>query len=363
MRSNATSEISVLLLLPKDVQAESLNRAARLAVDQVNNSTDVLTANDITLLTVESDCAETTGSEAAVSFVRQIFHSSKTQIVGIVVGPVCHESAEIVATLGSHRNISLINFQVSGSPLVNRYPNTFGMFVAPNHYVKTLFTLMQLNNWRQVVVFYEETNPFFSRGYLTNNGSFLLLPVSATYIPVNRLSRESDLRIAFVFAGTNISNQLLCLAYHNGMVFPDYQFIFINKTQSEFVGINFMYDGQPFSCSNNTDLDGHLLLTPKVVHQEDNILREETVPSGSDVGHYPISGVYDAVWSLALSLNNSIQIIENHNSNLLDYHYGRPQITEIIRNEIYQLDVQSVSGRPSIFALQCLQLVHGWSIT
>ena len=238
-----------------------------------------------------------------------------------------------------HNDTSTVYFHI------NRYPNTFGMFVAPNHYVKTLFTLMQLNNWRQVVVFYEETDPFFSRDYLTNNGSFLLLPVSATYIPVDRLSRESDLRIAYVFAGTGISNQLLCLAYHNGMVFPDYQFIFINKTQSEFVGIDFMYNGQPFSCGNNTGLDGHLLLTPKVVHQEDNILREETVPSGSDVGHYPISGVYDGVWSLALRLNNSIQIIENQNLTLLDYHYGRPQITEIIRNQIYQLDFQSASGR------------------
>ena len=344
--SNASSEIGVLLLLPKDDRSEALNSAARLAVEQINNSTEVLTANPVTLVAVESECAETgAGSEAAMSFVRQVFmHSRKTRILGVVVGPVCHESTRMVATLGSHTNVSLVNFQVSVSPLVNRYPNTFGMFVAPNQYMETILTLMLLNNWRQAVVFYEETDPFFVRDYLVNNGSLLLLPVSATYIPVDRLNRESDLRIAFVFARTEISNQLLCLAYHNGVVFPDYQFIFVNKTQSDFVGVNFIYNGQPYSCSNETNLDGHLLLTPKVVCQ-DSITREEMVPSGSDVGHYPISGVYDGISSLALSLNNSIEILQNQNLTLLDYQYRRSHITDIVRNQIFQLDFQSASGR------------------
>ena len=71
VRSNATSDIGVLLLLPKDDQAEGLNRAARLAVNQVNNSTDVLTANDITLVTVESDCAETTTSRTKLCLGRR----------------------------------------------------------------------------------------------------------------------------------------------------------------------------------------------------------------------------------------------------------------------------------------------------
>ena len=69
-----------------------------------------------------------------------------------------------------------------------------------------------------------------------------------SYIPLEEI--RASYKIVFVVATPLLSRQLLCLAFHNNMLFPRYQWVFETKTDEDFYETNFKYDGINYECSN-----------------------------------------------------------------------------------------------------------------
>ena len=55
--------------------------------------------------------------------------------------------------------------------------------------------------------------------------------------------------------------------------------------------------------------------------------------------------LYDATWAMALSLNNSIPLLEQEGLTLVNYSYGHPNVTNIIQDQLLKLQFEGMSGR------------------
>ena len=93
--TNCISYLYSPTLNPSIVDGPDLFPATQLAVDHVNNRSDVLRDYHIELIEADGGCNVT--SKAWISLVSQLFHNDK-QIVGIM-GPRCSDSAEAVGAI------------------------------------------------------------------------------------------------------------------------------------------------------------------------------------------------------------------------------------------------------------------------
>ena len=101
-------------LNPSVAYGPDLFPAAQLAVDHVNNRSDVLRDYSLELIEADGGCNVT--SKARISLVSQLFHSGK-QIVGII-GPLCSDSAKVVGAMAGRSEIALISIHQGSSAVL-----------------------------------------------------------------------------------------------------------------------------------------------------------------------------------------------------------------------------------------------------
>ena len=395
--SNVHSRVSTLYLLsllpypdsrptlqPSWDEGPTLVLAAQLAVELINNRSDILTDYNIELIAGDSGCDAAT--KTITAFVNHVLHSGK-QIVGIV-GPGCSASALTLSPLNARDPLSLVNVHIAGSlNLFNRtkYPNSFGTLDSTQVFVKTSLALMEKNNWTRVAAFYDESRPFYYSTLLTiqdkiapinvnsNKNSSVLLFASAVYsshVPFDALKQEK-MRIIFLLVGPDLLGKILCLAYQKGMMYPDYQWIVVSRTLEEATpAVNFSYAGKLYSCTREelyTTLHGSLIMHYRLSPINQSMVTDSGLTYKEFIQQYNkrvysynkyhpkdtiapsvwAASYFDAVWSLALALNNSIDILYGMGKRLSDYHYGQHTVTEIIRNRFLELDFEGASGKIS----------------
>ena len=97
-------KISIIVMAPSPgrltegwQQGPALIPAARLAVKEINNNTEILPGFTLQLIEANSGCSIV--SEASISFVRDLYQS-EDQVVGIV-GPGCSATALQISNLTS----------------------------------------------------------------------------------------------------------------------------------------------------------------------------------------------------------------------------------------------------------------------
>lgn len=54
---------------------------------------------------------------------------------------------------------------------------------------------------------------------------------------------------------------------------------------------------------------------------------------------------YDAIWAIALALNNSIQELQMHNKTLTDFNYHDSEMGIILLNQMKQIEFEGVTVR------------------
>ena len=110
--------ISILVMAPSPgnltrgwEEGPAVIPAARLAVKEINNSTDILSGFTLQLMEANSGCSIV--SEAIISFVRDLYNC-KEPVVGIV-GPGCSEAALQISSLTSRYEVSLLHITPSAT--------------------------------------------------------------------------------------------------------------------------------------------------------------------------------------------------------------------------------------------------------
>ena len=355
--------------------------AGYLAVEMINNRSDILKDYYLELLEGHDGCGSTTEPPVEHLLVQNMFYSGKN-IVGIA-GPRCYMSAAVAGLITAKDRVALVN--VHTSSLVdlgnaNLYPYSFGATPSIERFVDAYVALIKLNKWRHVGTLFQDDAGAYSvfqsltsklshmNGYEVSFSSV----ITESYLPLDSL-QASSARALLISASTNLARMLMCIAYTKGAVFPQYQWTFLYRVPAEFVDIAFKYGGTAYNCSH-----ADLLQALK----NSILINFSYKPNPDDWNKMGISGLtypqykqeyaraierynngfygppvrianttlwgnpfHDAVWILALALNATDSRLKAYNKSLCDFTYGQPSITRMIQEEISRLEFLGVGGR------------------
>ena len=383
--------------------------AVRLAVDRINNRSDVLPGYEIQLLEGNSGCQYR--PKSTYSFVRNIFHDgsaarTSSHVVG-VIGPACSESALLLGTLGARDTVSLIQISPGAtSPLLAdtvKYRNTFRTLSTALQHIEAVTRLMTLNSWENVAVLHDSTRVYFrltSEKLITEYSAQVGFDsaIDETFYPLG--SVEARHKVIVLIAGSQLSRRVMCLAYHHKpqLIYPVYQWIIVDKgKQVLLTNTHFTFNGRFYNCSSkimNQAVEGALFTTYRLHSCEENeptdvdmTLKqynksysayqrehiEELKENGRDATFEPDAedyalSYYDATWALALALNASFFGVSN--MSLSEYKHGHPISTNIIRKQLSVIRFEGLLGniafrestQDSSTPLNIYQCINGESI-
>lgn len=333
----------------------SLLAAAQLAVSHINQDPHTLPGYRVELINAESGCDTTT--EALVSFTEHVVHSEHTKgrLITGIIGPTCSEPAIAVSSvIGRGRQLALPNVHIATSAeLEDResYPHTFGIVGSRSQIVDALVSLIGYSGWKKVAILYDESrasdvlyvNQRVSEelgGGDSGNGGFgtVRMPISNNFLPLEAIAK-SEVRVGIIMSTLTLAQKLVCLAFHEGLAFPGYQWIIAEHNFNEFTEYNttFYYKGRLYECFwriQSTILDHvvfvHFQLTEVDASLPDPLVsgytytaitkEYETKTKINNVCSFPVvpnfarvATTYDAVWALVLVMNMTLSEISKIN--------------------------------------------------
>lgn len=342
--------------------------AANLAVEIINNRSDVLPGYRLNLVNGDGGCDLT--SNGLLTLVREVVYAKEDiNIVGII-GPGCSASAQTVSPISAR--LRLNNIHIAGSPLLaNRtlYPYSVSMLGSAMSFTDSLFGLMRANNWNQLVALYDRSRLFFysivqdmeTRIGVETGGMLYSFVIEDTYLPLKDIREPSEdvfPRIVVVLAGPEYTRRIMCLAYYLGMLYPTYQWVLIGRYFSDLSQVSF----RGYNCSKvvmtEEAMEGNILANYQLntTQQQYEVLPDlystldeywqqyrakratlynqtgMEIPDQEPDIYAPT--VYDAVWAMALALDSSGSA----------FHHNERNATDNIQMAIHQLDFEGVSG-------------------
>lgn len=247
---------------PSWSEGPPISLALGMAQEQINNQTALLPDYHIQLIHDDSGCEFTT--KAYVGFMRNVYSNSNKKVIGII-GPGCSSAALAIAPLTSNKDIAIVTLHGGGSPLLANRTN-YGYAISSlggnDSFALIGIKLMQKSGWSRVGVLFDESRLFYAstseifRKVLDNSDNLtigFLSPVYDTFIPLDVIVNEG-LRINFLFTPVVTTQRILCLAMHQGLVYPAYQWIITSNTFDEVArDVLFTYNNVQYSCSE-TDM-------------------------------------------------------------------------------------------------------------
>ena len=316
-------------------------------------------------------------SKTIANLIHGLFYSGKN-IVGII-GPGCSEATLAIASLITDKQLSLLQVAPTAtSPYftdTTHFPNTFRPLSSSLGYVEFYLDLIKSKKYRKVSALYEVQRNFYVSLYNRFENQVDEMDIKLVYFglidakfPVSEICFK--IRIIFVLASTNFSHELLCFVFQKGMIYPNYQFIFSNRNANEFMTtIEFTFGTVTYSCSPENMMkavygvlfadfslkrrDKENATTDTKISYNDyenlyNVTREchlKSLGLMKEINTQHHTNYIDATWALALSLNNSIPHLNKRGMSLSEYKYKRPEITQLVREELLKLSFEGMRGR------------------
>ena len=356
--------------------------AARLAIEQVNNRSNILNDYNLKLIERQTEC-NYFDAKAFIAYTEEVFHSGKN-IVGII-GPACSSAALKLGPLSGPDKAAMVQVTIGASQdLTSRsqLPYTFSTLSSTYSYTATLLDLLSMQNWKQIVVLHDLNAYYIStlnalEDELERRNKSGVISFSSvlfdTYLPLTQI-KDSDNRLILALVEPALARKLMCLAYQDEyrVLFPTYQWVFLDRTIDEAKDTSFTYQGTSYSCSEEElkiAMEGSILLSYKLVtttpdeptvseltyyeYEREYIKKVEeherelrTMWPNYTISAQPYATAYhDAAWAMALALNNSVQPLKATGINLFDYQPGRKDVTEVIRQQLEGLEFNGVLGR------------------
>lgn len=326
-------------------QGHSIVPAIQLAVEQVNNSSDILPWFSLTILFRDSGCDKASKTAVSlVSVIRELLVSENGPLG--IIGPACSEDSVFVANMFSN-TFGIPVFHSGTTPLLSKEyrktPNAFGMVSSMALLVDVLIGISEKEkwNWMNVAVLFDDTREQFRSTYDTlvkklnsteQIGYTRLITLSA--IPLDELM-ERNIRIVIVFSGNEVTRSLICLAGHQdyNFIYPIHQFIFMETLPEDILKSEFTFtylnSDKTYHCNKQImtrGLNGSIFLNqaldsvpPHTVTVSNFTARQvkeqyrgklaeyEKVNNLTHLSEHPlVYPFYDAVWAVALGLHLAV---------------------------------------------------------
>ena len=347
--------------------------AGELAVELINNNSDIL--NGYTLKLLQGDGGCNLVSTTTISLIENLFYKNKT-VVGIL-GPSCSSSALFVSKIisTSERAISIPTIHLGGSPRFAKreaFPYSFSMVDFAKVFADAVVALMHMNGWKNVIILYDESNiyyttilEYFQQTFRPETTIAVASVIYANYIPINEI-KQSLTRVILLLVEQDMFNRILCIALSKDIIHPTYQWVFISKNLNDLKPISLNFEGIQLSC----DLEQMQMaanLSFYIRYHDKSINRTKPTHSGLTqmqfrrrysrrINNYNhkmnatlkpnFSGTFyfDSVWAMALAINNSIDELRSQGIELADFQYEQNQITDSIGEQLLHLSFEGVSG-------------------
>ena len=316
-------------LRPSVTNGRDIIPGAKLAIQEINNRTDILTNYKLELIEADDGC--NISWKSIISLINNLYYEGK-HIVGII-GPQCSDSTKAVASLTGKSEIALINVHLGSAPeLGNRslYPYSFGIFPPTSNVIDALVALFVRNKWTRAAVLY---NPdmlvdynsfrlFEKKIHGTANLSFVS-PANQDYLPLVAL-KSTFVRVIVAFLRDETLGRVLCVAYRMGMTYPNYQWLLLGSYPT--FPMSFVYNKIKYSC-NESESDKETLLVQSTSYHEYDATRYTQLDMGyankTCANNVYCFAIFDAVWAYALALNNSIDALGKIGLTLSNYTFGQ----------------------------------------
>ena len=362
--------------------------AGHLAVQQINNRSDILPGYELKMIDVDSEaCGLNVVSKGIANTFRVLVDPNQTCIVG-VVGLFCSQVTNIISPIVSHPSIGgYVQIAASTTP-VHRANNSegklFHIVEASSVFSEVAVSLMKAFNWTRISMVYNSlglfsesvANDFVNK--LQSEGLNLVsqVPISNSLLNINETLdrfRDEESRISYWSLSYIHSAHLLCEAYHRNFRWPGYVYILREPTLENILE-------QETSCSKEQilmALEGAFLLHYRLYSKNDTLLF-----SGWSFGEYKeryahalqafasrtnrelndtdyANVLYDQVWAFALAVNNSLALT------LMDYKI-KQYISTTLKDELESVSFQGATGwinfgegRESHTSVNVFQVING----
>ena len=386
--------LPVLLLLPyPDPRVNSgwdrgleLLPAARVAVREVNNHTDILPGYKLQLIERRSDgCGIPVTSEGIVNFVDSVFHGGTNENVLAILGLVCSTVTTAVSPIAGREEVNLVQLAIANSDTLrdrDRFPHLWRIISAASVNINAALSLMESFNWTRVGLIYDGAGVFFRssadvfRSAITSNEKYTLLldqsiEEDPTFIEsAIDLVRSNGVRIIFVSATVPEAKMLMCEAAKKNVIWPGYVWIFHSRTSEELFDPTCDVDNLNKAIENVTLIDLSLqgrqeneTLVSGLTYKQyleaydrelENVRSEfESYLTYFNFTNNPFSNpMYDEVWALALALNASLPELESRRIYLENHHYNRSEVTNIVESYLREIQFEGLVGKVSFNILQ-----------
>ena len=335
------SNISILIALPlHPISGPRTNwergleilPGALQAVSDINNGSTLLPGRVLKPIVVNSQRSD--GISIVEQFVNLTFHHMHLNDIVGVTGILDPKAISILAPLVRHKGVLLSAITNTDQLNIPDYSGAFLSLPPPSVTVGVLLNFMKEMSWQRIGVVTDSRDVyFFSVAEMLlqetkMNGSIIVSP----YIELSHTSSaiqeiiKLNTKIVFVSLNAERATHLLCMVHKNGLVWPEYAWIF-HSFQVEDLLV------QKSACDNIKNAVNGMFFTD--VQPPSDPSQAEQISGIKSSFEYNITLrpngyaklLYDLVWMMAIALNESC-----HQLNYICLHKADTEATESLQD-------------------------------
>ena len=359
---------------------------ARVAINEINNSTDVLPNHRLNMIESGHEaCGLTGGNFGVVNLVKNAITPSVNKIgtVASVLGLFCSTSTKVISPFAGREGVDMIQLSGSNSPDFLRdkhqYPHLWRFLESATVYADTVISMMDAFQWNKVALVADFENSFLSGigdGFIKRIDSRedLELLYRGNLLQLTNIEEtvkgilQSRARIIFLSTTAPQTARIYCAASTLNMHWPNYVWIMADylvqviedevkeKKYCSLAELRKVTEGslityfslEPDDPSSTVLVSNDTYQGYKDKYDEELELVKLDYPNVTIPGEYLYAGIiYDQVWAFAKATHSALPELHSMNYSITEYGFGQPHITTILEKHLKQVDFIGATGRVS----------------
>ncbi|XP_077986305.1 gamma-aminobutyric acid type B receptor subunit 1-like isoform X2 [Glandiceps talaboti] len=335
--------------------------AVKMALDDVNERSDLLPGYNLTLHAHDSECKPGLGTNA----LYKLLYNEPKKI--LLLGAGCSTVSTRVAEAARMWNLIVLSYGSSSPALSNRerFPTFFRTHPSATVHNPTRVRLFRDWEWTKIATIQETQEVFTSTiedlekrvkdagMEIAMRQSFLTDPANA----VKNLKRQ-DARIIVGVFYEDMARRVFCEVYKAKLYGPKYLWFIIGWYPDNWY--TKVTDDEKLNCTGEQlkeALEGHLTTEVMMLNPDDSITISgmtssefvkqllKRIGDPNKTSGFPEAPLaYDAVWALVLALNKTMTRLASKGLKLEDYDYHNKTIPNEIYKAMNETDFFGVSG-------------------
>ena len=353
--------------------------SARVAIQEINNSTSVLPNYELVLIESGHEACGLVGADfGLVNLVENAVNPWTSNPVAAVLGLFCSSSTKVLSPIAGAPGIDLIQLSGSNSPifLTNKddYPHLWRFLESATVHADAMVALMDAVGWTKAALIVDFDNLFFSGiGTAFINKLKARADMELVYrgalLQLNNIEStfqgilDNRARIIFLSTTAPQAARIFCLAAENRMKWPNYVWVMADYLADVILDhdycsqeqlLDVMEDSLITYFSLKPDNYSQVLVSNGTYQDYRDKYKVELKKVKEDYPNVTIPGeplyggiIYDEVWAFALALHEALPELESKNLSIATYGFGQPRITAILEKYLQQVDFIGATGRIS----------------